>query len=208
VERREDGDHVIALIPRHIETDPDGTEVWAVEAGTERNFEERRRKRGEKIRAVGRPLGELRVTEVHYGIGLESATAWGRFVAKVILGVASLSLPISWLDSTDAQRLRCCFEDRPQPDGERFPMPLDALEQDRGAPPWSLLVPDHLLQLSPREGGGTRFILALFGYLGAQVDLPETPCPEGGCAWIVPSDRRPPGWYSLPALDVELKGRI
>jgi hypothetical protein len=85
VELRPTHTEIVAYTPRHVSTDPDGTEVWEVAAGRQDEFVERRGKRGARVRAVGRPLGPGGPMELHCGIGTRNFGAWGRFVAKVRL---------------------------------------------------------------------------------------------------------------------------
>lgn len=197
VQEHSGGKDVIALVPRQIATDGDGTPVIEVESGTEKEYEMRQLKDGKRVRAVGRELTSLRVVETQRGIGLKTADAWGRFVAKVLLAAGSLALPDAWLDSPECAEMQGYF----LRSRDKVHMPFYAYEQDRSAEPWSLLDGTHLISFHRSAAGqGTRFLLALFGYLGAEIELPETECPTDEPSWLVPCDFRPPvpvGWGQL-----------
>lgn len=189
VERRPSGAQIIHYEPRRVGTDPDGTEVWEVASGREEEFEERRRKRGARVRAVGRPLGPGGYMHLSYGIGAHNFAAWPRFVAKVALGTSSLVADQEWLDSAGALALQDMFLERRRSGGARYRLPLDPWEQDRSQPPWSLLAGrEHLLALWREEDGSCRFGLALFGYLAATAEMRDLECPPGEPTWLVPCD--------------------
>ena len=187
VERRPGATKVIAVTPRQVGVDPDGTTIWEVAEGSERDFEARRTKQGKRIRAVGRPIGCSSPAELHYGLGKNNFDAWGRFVAKTALATVSLVANESYLDTDGALALQDFFHQRPQKP-PAYALPLYPWEQDRSEPPWSLLrAGEHLLGLwRHHDSGQWRFTLALFGYLAAEAELRDIDCPDDEPTWIVP----------------------
>jgi hypothetical protein len=188
VERRPGGTQIIDFRPRQIDTDPDGTQVWEVAAGREAEFVKRRRERGERIRAVGRPLGPGGPMELHYGIGSGNFAAWPRFVAKTTLATMTLATDERWLDTDGALALQDVFHERRRPGAPAYGLPLYPWEQDRSKPPWSLLVGgEHVVGLwRDLESSEWRFGLTLFGYLVAEAKLRDVECPPDEPTWIVP----------------------
>lgn len=196
VERRPDGPHIVAFEPRQIDTDPDGTEVWEVAAGREVEFEHRRRKRGERVRAVGRALGPGGYMQLSYGIGTHNFAAWPRFVAKVALSTASRVADERWLGTDGALALQDIVHERCRPGGAPYGLAFSPREH----PHWPSSGSDvpagaHVLGLWRDEQGNCRFGLALFGYLVAEAELRDIACPSEPRTWIVPSmdnARNPP----------------
>lgn len=190
VERRPGGTWIIDFEPRQIHTDSDGTEVWEVAAGREAEFEQRRRRRGERVRVVGRPLGAGGYMELRYGVGASNFAAWPRFVAKIALSTTSLVVDEQWLDSDGALALQDMFHERPRPGAARYELPLYPWEQDRSQWPWSgLAAGEHVLGVwRNNRGDGCHFGLTLFGYLVAEAELRDIRCPSDEPTWIVPCD--------------------
>ncbi len=188
VERRPNRTEIINVRPRQIDTDPDGTEVWEVASGREAQFMKRRHKRGERVRAVGRPLGRGDHMELHYGIGTGNFAAWPRFVAKTTLATMSLVTDESWLDTDGALALQDAFHERHRPGAPAYGLPLCPWEQDRSKLPWYLLLGgEHVIGLwRDLESGEWRFGLTLFGYLVAEAELRDIECPPDEPTWIVP----------------------
>jgi hypothetical protein len=187
VEQRAGGSRVVSFVPRLLRTDPDGVDVWEVAHKDAEAFVKRRKQDGTRVRVVARDLASSRPREIHYGIGARNFDAWPRFVAKVTLAVGSLALPNAWLDGSDAKNLQDAFHQRPAPG-----LPLYPLEADQGEPPWSLLRPHHLLTIRRHPDAAASCLIVLFGYLAAEIPLPDTRCPAEEPCWIVPSDRRKP----------------
>jgi hypothetical protein len=187
VERRHNGTEVIDVRPRQIDIDPDGTEVWQVADGREREFEQRRAKQGQRVRAVGHSLGPAGPAELHYGIGGSNFAAWPRFVAKTALATMSLVTDERWLDTDGAHALQDVFHERHRPGARAYGLPMYPWEQDRSKPPWSLLVGgEHVVGLwRDLEGAHWRFGLTLFGYLVAEAELRDAECPPDEPTWIV-----------------------
>jgi len=194
VERRHSGTEIIHVRPQQIAVDPDGTKIWQVADGREREFEERRAKQGQRVRAIGRPLGPAGPSELHYGLGPHNFAAWARFVAKTALATMSLVTKESWLDTDGAQALQNQFHERPQTSSPGYALPLYPEEQDRTKPPWSSLgAGEHLLGLWHHPASGQwHFTLALFGYLAAEAELKDIECPEDEPTWLVPCTRSAP----------------
>jgi len=188
VERRQNGTEVIDVRPRQLDIDPDGTEVWQVADGREREFEQRRTKQGQRVRAVGHPLGPAGPAELHYGIDVGNFAAWPRFVAKTTLATTSLVTDESWLDTDGALALQDVFHERHRPGAQGYGLPLYPWEQDRSKPPWSLLVGgEHVVGLwRDLQTGDWRFGLTLFGYLVTEAELRDVECPPDEPTWIVP----------------------
>jgi hypothetical protein len=209
VERRPGGTEIVHLQPRRIRTDPDGIDVWEVAAGQETEFVERRRKRGEVVRTVGRPLGRGGRMELHYGIGGRNFAAWPRFVAKTALATLSFVIADDWLDSDGALALQDVFHERRRPGSPAYSLPLYPWEQDRTNPPWSSLSRgEHVLGLwRDIETGEWRFGLTLFGYLVAEADIRDTECPSDEPTWVVPCDGSRPERLSRSGFDSWLAER-
>jgi hypothetical protein len=188
VERRPNRTEIIDVRPRQIDTHADGTEIWEVADGRERDFEKRRAKQGKPVRAVGHSLGPGGRMELHYGIDAGNFAAWPRFVAKTTLATMSLVTDESWLDTDGALALQDAFHERDRPGAPAYGLPMYPWEQDRNKPPWSLLVRgDHVLGLwRDLESGEWRFGLTLFGYLVAEAELRDIECPPDEPTWIVP----------------------
>jgi hypothetical protein len=187
VEKRPNRTEIIDVRPRQIHIDPDGTQVWEVAAGREAQFVKRRHKRGERVRAVGRPLGPGGHMELHYGIGAGNFAAWPRFVAKTTLATMSLVTDESWLDTDGALALQDVFHERHRTGVQAYGLPLYPWEQDRSKLPWYLLVGgEHVVGLwRDLESGEWRFGLTLFGYLVAEAELRDIECPPDEPTWIV-----------------------
>jgi hypothetical protein len=203
VERRHNGTEIIAVRPQQIDIDPDGTEVWQVADGREREFEERRAKQGQCVRAVGHSLGPAGPAELHYGLGAHNFAAWARFVAKTALATMSLVTNESWLDTDGAEALQNLFHERPQRNSPGYALPLYPEEQDRTKRPWaSLGAGEHLLGLWHHPSAGQwRFTLVLFGYLAAEVELKDIECPEDEPTWLVPCTGLEPTRMSAADFD-------
>lgn len=210
VERRPSGIEIIDFQPRQIGTDPDGTGIWELAAGRETEFVERRRKRGERVRAVGRPLGPGGYMHLRYGLGTRNFAAWPRFVAKTALATMSLVTEERWLDTDAALALQDVFHERRRAGSPSYSLPLYPWEQDRTKPPWSLLIGgEHVLGLwRDVEAGDWRFGLTLFGYLVAEAELRDVECPQDQPTWLVPCDGSPPDRLSRAALCELLDDRL
>ncbi len=190
VEPRPDGPHIVGYEPRQIDTDPDGTEVWEVAAGQEAEFELRRRRRGDRVRAAGRPLGPGGYMQLSYGIGTHNFAAWPRFVAKVALSTASLVTDERWLDTDGALVLQDMFHERCRPGGAPYELPSFPEEHAHSLPSGSdLPAGAHVLGIwRDEQGTSCRFGLALFGYLVAVAELRDLDWPSDERTWIVPSN--------------------
>ncbi|HXB15422.1 MAG TPA: hypothetical protein VNV44_06720 [Solirubrobacteraceae bacterium] len=190
LERGADSSRVIAVRPREIGTDADGSAVWQVAEGAEREFEVRRSRHGERVRAVGRPMRLDGVAEVHYPLTPRNFAAWARFVAKVALATASLVLDEAWLDTGGARALQDLLHERPRR-SPGYGLPLYPWEQDRSRSPCSRLNDgEHLLGLWRHAmTGELRFTLVLFGCLAAEGELRDADCPEDEPTWLVPSNK-------------------
>jgi hypothetical protein len=202
VERRPSGVEVLSFTPRQLGTDDDGTEVWEVGEGTEDEFVERRRKKGQKVRAVGRPLGPGGYMELHYGVGVANFAIWPRFVAKVALGAMSLYASEDWLDSDGALALQDIFHERRRPGAASYELPLHPWEQDRSKFPWSLYSRgEHVVGLWLDEDTGKSHLwLTLFGYLVAEAEIRDFDCSEEP-VWLVPCDGRPPTGFTRTSFN-------
>jgi hypothetical protein len=202
VQRRPSGVEVLSFTPRRIGTDDDGTEVWAVGEGKEAEFVERRRKKGQKVRAVGRRLGPGGYMELHYEIGEANFAIWPRFVAKVALGAMSLYAPETWLDSEGALDLQDMFLERRRPGAAPYSLPLHPLEQDRSEFPWSVYDRgEHVVGLwIDEETGKSHLWLTLFGYLVSEAEIRGFDCSDEP-VWLVPCDGRPPKQFTRASFN-------
>jgi hypothetical protein len=209
VERRPSGTQIIALQPRQIGADSDGTEVWEVAAGEEAEFVKRQHEKGQHVRAVGRPLGAGGHMYLYYGIGAGNFAAWPRFVAKTALATMSLVTDEGWLDSDGAVALRDIFHETRRPGARAYEVPWYPWEQDPAKPPWSLVVgTEHVVGLwRDVESGEWRFGLRLFGYLVAEAEVRDVECPPDEPTWIVPFDGSPSTRLSRRAFAQRLAER-
>lgn len=198
-----DGLAVADMKPRHVGTDPDGTEVWEVAQGQEERFVARRRKRGKQVRALGRPLVVQGGMNVRYGIGDGNFDLWPRMGAKVALSLASIVFEPAWLDTPGARALRRGFhqgvwDKRLYPRG----VPWQFVELSPDEEVATLLRPgEHVVGLDRHDGG--RAWMILFGELAYGLPIFHAPVPEEDCVWLLSpagTDQRPRGGKELLEL--------
>jgi hypothetical protein len=209
VEQRPSGVEILSFMPRQVGTDEDGTEVWEVGEGKEDEFVERRRKKGQKVRAVRRRLGPGGYMQLRYGIGEGNFAVWPRFVAKVALGAMSLYASQAWLDTDGALALQDMLHERPRPEAANYGLPLHPCEQDRSKPPWSLHSRgDHVVGLwLDEDTGKSRLWLTLFGYLVAEGEIRDYDCSDEP-VWLVPCDGRPPMQFTRSTYNDWIKAQL
>ena len=201
------GTRIVSWEPRQIGMDGD-VEIWEVAEGEERKFERRRLARGQRVRAVGRPLGEAGYMQLTRGMGVEAFDLWPRFAAKVALGCASLVLPEMWLDSCGAVALQRLFLSGHAPKSVwrgRLKLPFPWLpELDAESPLAQALHPhEHILAVSKNEqGDGALVEMIFFGAVLYRIDLFDAECPNEEPAWLLspsgPAPVREP-WETLYA---------
>lgn len=190
--------------PRQISTDPDGTPVWEVAAGQEERFVARRAKRGDQVRAVGRPLTVESGMNVKYGIGTRNFDLWPRMGAKVALSLTSIVFEPAWLDTRGARALQCGFhqgrwDTNLYPNG--VPWQFDELRPDDEIA--ALLRPgEHVVGLD-RDGRGRAWMI-LFGRLVYELPIFDAPIPEQEWVWLLspsgPQQRTPRGGAEMLEL--------
>lgn len=211
-----EGTRIVSWEPRQIGMEGD-VEVWEVAEGEEEKFERRRLARGQRVRAVGRPLGEVGYMQLTRGMGVEAFELWPRFAAKVALGCASLVLPETWLDSRGARALQDLFQRGHAPKSVwrgRLKLPFPWLpELDAESLLAQALHPhEHILAVSKNEQGeGALVEMIFFGAVLYRIDLFDAECPDDEPAWLLspsgPAPVREP-WEMLYArLLARLEGR-
>jgi hypothetical protein len=186
--------------PRRIGVDPDGTEIWEVAEGQEERFAVRRRKRGEKVRAVGRPLEVEGGMNVKYGIGLKTFDLWPRMGAKVALSLASIVFAPGWIGARGAKALQWGFhagkwDSRYYPDG--VPWLFNELPPDDETAAL-LQSGEHLVGLAGGDPGQAWMIL--FGSLAYALPVFDAPIPDEGYGWLL----SPEGTEQQPRPEAEL----
>lgn len=199
-----EGARIVSWEPRQIGVEGD-TAIWEVGEGEEQKFERRRRDRGERVRAVGRPLGEGRYMQLAGGFGIGFFELWPRFAAKVALGCASLTLHEEWLDSEGASVLQDLFQranaPRPRWRGRLPKVPLWPELPPENPIRQALRPLEHILGLSSNdEGDGALLEMILFGAIYYRLDLFDAECPADEPAWLLgPAQSAPPRepWKSL-----------
>ena len=181
--------------PRHVSTDLDGTPVWEVAEGQEERFVARRAKRGDRVRAVGRPLAVEGGMNVKYGIGTRNFDLWPRLGAKVALSLASIVFEPAWLDTRGARALQWGFH-HGRWDTNLYPRAapwqFDELAPDEEVA--TLLRPgEHVVGLD-RDGGGRAWMI-LFGTLAYELPIFDAPIPYEEYVWLLspagPQQRAP-----------------
>lgn len=187
-----------------------GREVWEVAEGTEEEFKERRRRRGQDVEVIGRPVGQREHMQLRYGIGARTLMEWPRFGAKVALAVASLALDVQWLESRGAKNLQLLFlRGVGPPHDSSIKAGLFPAEAPPDKDPWRKFRPgEHLLGMrNADESDGAVVWMVLFGALVYEMLLEDAECPEDEPTWLLAPRGEPPRRTSFEEMHAGLMAR-
>jgi hypothetical protein len=192
--------------PRILERPEDGPAIYEVPEDQMESFQAARNAKGKTVRIISRRRGSYAGGTTRYGLGERTVPLWGRFAAKVALGVVSLiDIDEAWLDTQGAEILRALFLHGKQPP---YPVGVFPAVLDDTHPLTAMLqAPEHLLWLQPRHEGGSTLGIVLFADLLFSLPIANLTCPPDHPAWHVSPGQLAPRRESFSAVTGRLHER-
>jgi hypothetical protein len=149
-----------------------------------------------------------RLAGMRWGIGAGNFDEWPRFGAKVALGLASLVLEPTWLDTRGAAAVQAIFSGQQWETGVlAFGPDWTAQEIGEDEPFARLARGEHVVGLCDSPDGPYAWMI-LFGAVAYRVSLPDAAIPSNEPTWLLQPRTTPTGSELLATMRKRYAARL